>query len=103
MTKAELIKAVSARTETTQALAGKIIDAVFGTLKESFSKGEPFSLVGFGSFKVVETSKRKGRNPRTGAEMVIPAAKKVRFSMGKGLKEGLNPKKPAKPAKGKKK
>lgn len=103
MTKTELVKAVSAKTETTQALAGKVIDAVFATLKENFSKGEPFSVVGFGSFKVVETSKRNGRNPRTGAEMVIPAAKKVRFSMGKGLKDELNPKKPTKPAKGKKK
>jgi nucleoid DNA-binding protein len=32
---------------------------------------------------------RKGRNPRTGKAMQIPASKAVKFTAGKALKESL--------------
>lgn len=47
------------------------------------------SFTGFGSFKVVERSERKGRNPRTGEECLIPASRVVKFTPGKALKEAV--------------
>ena len=55
----------------------------------ALKKGDSVAISGFGSFKVVERATRKGRNPRTGKELQIPAAKAVKFTAGKGLKEGL--------------
>jgi DNA-binding protein HU-beta len=102
MTKEELVKSVSKKMEISQSQASKSIDAVFGTLKESLGKGDSYRMIGFGTFKVVERSERKGRNPRTGAEITIPAQKTVRFLPGKELRELMNPKK-QKAAKKKKK
>jgi hypothetical protein len=53
-------------------------------------KGGTVSLVGFGSFAVTKRPARKGRNPRTGAEIKIKAAKVPKFRPGKALKDALN-------------
>ena len=47
------------------------------------------SIAGFGTFKVVDRKARKGRNPRTGEAVQIPASKAVKFTAGKALKEIL--------------
>jgi DNA-binding protein HU-beta len=92
MTKEELVKKVAEKMETSQSSASKTVDAIFDSLKQALGKGDSFRMIGFGTFKVVERSERKGRNPRTGSEITIPAQKTVRFTPGKGLKELLNPK-----------
>lgn len=51
--------------------------------------GESVTFTGFGSFKVVERAARKGRNPRTGKEITIPASKVAKFTPGKGLKDAI--------------
>jgi DNA-binding protein HU-beta len=102
MTKEELVKNVAKRMEISQSTASKNIDGIFGALKESLGRGDSFRMIGFGTFKVVDRSERKGRNPRTGQEITIPAQKTVRFLPGKQLRELMNPKK-QKPGKKKKK
>ena len=47
------------------------------------------SLVGFGTFKVVERKARKGRNPQTGETMKIKAKNVVKFKPGKKLKDAV--------------
>jgi len=47
-------------------------------------------LVGFGTFEVRERAARKGRNPQTGAEIEIAAAKAPAFKAGKDFKEAVN-------------
>jgi DNA-binding protein HU-beta len=102
MTKEELVKGVAKRMEVSQSAASKSVDVIFDALKESLGKGDSFRMIGFGTFKVVDRSERKGRNPRTGQEITIPAQKTVRFLPGKQLRELMNPKK-QKSAKKKKK
>ena len=48
------------------------------------------TFVGFGSFKRKQREARKGRNPKTGAELNIPAKKAVSFTAGKALKEAVS-------------
>ena len=48
------------------------------------------TLVGFGTFSVRERAARKGRNPRSGEEIQIAAAKLPAFKAGKSLKEAVN-------------
>ena len=48
------------------------------------------ALVGFGSFSTSDRAERKGRNPKTGAEIVIRAKKMVKFKAGSELSESLN-------------
>ena len=56
----------------------------------TLNKGEKIELRGFGSFRVRERNSRKGRNPKTGAAVNIPAKRVAYFKPGKELKELIN-------------
>ena len=53
-------------------------------------EGEKVQLVGFGSFEIRERAARKGRNPQTKEELIIPASKAPVFKAGKQLKDLVN-------------
>ena len=90
MTKAEFVKALKEKAGlATLAQAEAAYESLFGIIGATLKKGDSVSVSGFGSFKVVNRKARKGRNPRTGKEMMIPASKAVKFTPGKGLKESL--------------
>ena len=56
----------------------------------ALSNGDSLALVGFGTFSVKERAERKGRNPQTGDEITIKAAKIPTFKAGKALKDAVN-------------
>ena len=87
MTKADLVDKIHAKAGLgTKAATEQFLDAAISVLSETIANGEQVS---FGSFKVVERSERKGRNPRTGEECLIPASRVVKFTPGKALKEAV--------------
>ncbi|MBF0140649.1 MAG: HU family DNA-binding protein [Magnetococcales bacterium] len=89
MNKTELVDAVAAKTGLTKAQSGEAIDAIVSAIEGALKSGDQVSLVGFGTFSVSERAARTGRNPRTGAEIQIPAAKQPKFRPGKGLREAV--------------
>lgn len=99
MTKAELIERVqkSRGKELTKKQVTEIIDGVFAELgdyfvKQRLTKGAApkFTYPGFGTFTKKRRKARKGRNPKTGEPMKIPASVSVAFSPGQDLKQRLN-------------
>jgi DNA-binding protein HU-beta len=90
MTKAELIAMVADKAGLTRADAEKAVGAITDSITTTLSGGDKVTLVGFGSFAPSERAARTGRNPRTGAEIKIPASKGVRFSAGATLKKAIN-------------
>jgi DNA-binding protein HU-beta len=90
MNKSELIDAVSAQTEVSKVQAGEALDAIIGAITEAVTKGETVQLIGFGSFSTGKRAARTGRNPKTGEEIRIPAAKTVKFTAGKSFKDAVN-------------
>jgi len=89
MNKAGLVEEVSDKTGITKKQAGNVIDAITDTVKETLSKGERITLVGFGTFQVRQRKAREGRNPRTGKKLEIPAKKVPKFKAGKNLREAV--------------
>ena len=87
MNKAELINAISKKTEKSKASSEKYLDALTETISEELTKGNKIQLVGFGSFEVRVRAARKGHNPQTNQEIRIPACKAPVFKAGKLLKE----------------
>ena len=85
--KQDLIAKVVEAAELSKKQAALVVNTVFDTISESLSNGEKVQIIGFGSFDVRERAERKGRNPQTGAELVIPASKVPGFKAGKALKE----------------
>ena len=89
MNKGDLINEV-AKLVSTKKEAQEAVDCVFSSITKAMKAGEPVTLVGFGTFKVVERKARKGRNPQTGEEIDIEASKAPKFTAGKALKEAVN-------------
>lgn len=73
--------------------AGEQIDSLFQAIGNVLEEHEKLTIVGFCTLSAVKRGERKGRNPKTGAEMTIPESKSVKFKIGKNLKDRLNRKK----------
>jgi len=89
MTKQELVAKMAADANISKKAAEDALNSFINTVKKSLGKGQPVSLVGFGTFGVSKRNARKGRNPQTGAEIKIPARKVPTFKAGKGLKDAV--------------
>ncbi len=89
MNKAQLIDAMASEANLTKADAKKALDAFINTTAGALKAGDRVALVGFGSFSVANRSARTGRNPKTGAEMQIPAKKVVKFKAGSELSDSV--------------
>lgn len=88
MNKGDLINEV-ARVTRTKKEAQAAVDCVFSSITKALKKGEPASVIGFGTFKVARRKARKGRNPQTGEEIQIKASKAPKFVPGKALKNAV--------------
>lgn len=92
MNKAELVAALSKKSNLTKKDSEIALNAFMDTIKETLKKGDKISLVGFGSYEAVKRKARKGMNPQTKEEIKIPAKKAIVFKAGKTLKELVNSK-----------
>ena len=90
LNKNDLVAKVAETSELSKADATKAVDAVFETITSTLAGGDEIRLVGFGTFAVSQRAATKGRNPRTGEEIDIPASKQPKFKAGKGLKDAVN-------------
>jgi DNA-binding protein HU-beta len=88
--KTELIEHIAGSADISKAAATRALDAVIDAVKTTLKKSGTVTLVGFGTFSVGERAARTGRNPRTGEEIKIKAAKVPKFKPGKALKDAVN-------------
>ncbi|MBP7331997.1 MAG: DNA-binding protein HU [Firmicutes bacterium ADurb.Bin373] len=89
MNKAELISSVAEQAELSKKDSEKAVNAVLGAIGKALGKGDKVQLVGFGTFEIRERAARKGRNPQTGEEISIAAARVPVFKAGKSLREAV--------------
>lgn len=89
MTKQELITEISIKTDSTKKDAAKYLDATIEAISDALTNGEKISLIGFGTFEVVDRAARTGRNPKSGETIEIPATKVPKFKAGAALKNAV--------------
>ena len=90
MTKADLVEAIAAQaTGMSRKSATEMVDAVFAAVGKAIRTQGRFSYARFGTWSVRMRRSRRGRNPRTGEEIRIPAARTVGFKPAKELKATL--------------
>lgn len=92
MNKAELVELIANKTNTSKRQTEDSLDLLLTAITKSVARGEKVTLVGFGTFQRRDRRARKGRDPRTGAEIDIPAKKVPAFSAGKEFKQQVNKK-----------
>ena len=89
LNKSEVVAAVAAQTNLSQANVNGVIDALFAVVSAEVAKGGKVTIPGFISFERTERAARTGRNPQTGATIQIPAGKSVKVSAGSKLKASV--------------
>lgn len=92
MNKTDLIAGVVKDTGLSKKDAEAALISIVNNIENSVKKGDTVQLIGFGSFKRVSRSARKGINPATGEIIKIPAKKVVKFSVGKAFADKVNAK-----------
>ncbi len=90
MTKAHLIDKIAGNAKITKVAADRVLEAFIESVKETLITEGKITLSGFGTFAAEMRKARKGRNPRTGETITIPAAKMIKFRPGKTLKDSIN-------------
>lgn len=88
MNKGELVNEV-AQVVGSKKVAEEAVNCVLDTITGSLKKGDRVTLVGFGTFSVLQRAARSGRNPQTGKTIKIKAKKVPKFTAGKNLKESV--------------
>lgn len=87
MNKSELVAVMADAAKISKAQAAKALDEGLGSIAKALRKGDKVTLVGFGTFSIMQRKARTGRNPRTGATMKIRAKRVPKFTPGNKLKE----------------
>ncbi len=93
MTKADLVGSMADSAGVSKAVAEKALNGFISAIGKALKKGDRIALTGFGTFSVSNRKARMGRNPQTGEQIKIKAAKVPKFSAGKSLKEAVGGKK----------
>ena len=89
MNKGDIIAKMAEVADISKGAAGKALDAFLGAVEGALKKGDKVTLVGFGTFSVAKRAARNGRNPQTGKEIKIPAAKVPKFKSGNKLRDAV--------------
>jgi DNA-binding protein HU-beta len=89
LNKSEVVAAVAAHTNLSQANVNSVLDALFAVVSAEVAKGGKVTIPGFISFARTDRAARAGRNPQTGATIQIPASKSVKVSAGSKLKAAV--------------
>lgn len=91
MKTSELIEEIAERIGVTTVIVKKMMDAEAAIITEQLQKGESVALhVTLGAFKAEGKPQRRGKNPKTGEDLIIKARIKPFFRISESLKKALN-------------
>ncbi|WDN90382.1 integration host factor subunit alpha [Desulfosarcina sp. BuS5] len=68
----------------------EIVEILLELIKSTLEKGDDVLISGFGKFCVKKKNKRRGRNPATGADLMLRERQVVTFKCSGKLRERLN-------------
>jgi DNA-binding protein HU-beta len=89
LTKAKILEVLAGETGLSKKDVGAVLSALTELAYAQAAVG--FTLPGIGILVIVERKKRKGRNPATGQEIIIPAKKVIKFRIAKAAKDAIAP------------
>ena len=90
LTKAQIIESIRSQTGFTKNKSVEIVETLLETIKKSLASGDDVLISGFGKFCVNGKRERRGRNPATGTDMMLPARRVVTFKWSPDLRDKVN-------------
>ena len=68
----------------------EIVESLLESIKATLGSGDDVLVSGFGKFCVRDKHKRKGRNPATDEDLILPARRVVTFKCSGKLRDKVN-------------
>ena len=90
LTKSDIISKVSNEIGLTNKKSIEAVDNIIEIIKSTLESGEDVLFSGFGKFSVREKNERRGRNPSTGNDMMLPDRRVINFKCSEKLRERIN-------------
>jgi len=90
LTKSHLIEAIAEQIGFTKKKSTETVEAILEIIKSTIASGEDVLISGFGKFCVKDKRERRGRNPATGADMMLAPRRVVTFRCSGKLKDTIN-------------
>jgi integration host factor subunit alpha len=90
MTKVDIIESIYEKVGFSKKEVSKIVESVFGIIKETLEHEDKIKISGFGNFVIRKKRARRGRNPQTGGDIEISPRRILTFKPSQVMKAGLN-------------
>lgn len=90
LTKSDVVEQVVDATGLARNATVAVVESLLEIIKGTLEKGEDVLVSGFGKFCVKCKNERKGRNPATGTDMMLPARRVVTFKCSGKLRGKIN-------------
>jgi integration host factor subunit alpha len=90
LTKAMIVEAIGEQNGNTKNESKEMVETLLEIMKRTLESGEDVMISGFGKFHVQQKTKRRGRNPATGDDMILDARRIVTFKCSANLRELIN-------------
>ena len=90
LTKAMIVDTIHDQLGYPKNKSAEMLEILLELIKKNLEKGEDVLISGFGKFCVKDKNERRGRNPATGADMVLDKRRVVTFRCSHLLREKIN-------------
>jgi integration host factor subunit alpha len=90
LTKKEMISSLIEQANLDNQTATRSVEAIIELMKSALASGDDILVSGFGKFSVNEKNSRKGRNPATGEDLMLPSRKVITFKCSGKLRDRMN-------------
>jgi integration host factor subunit alpha len=90
LTKTDIVQIVKRETGLPNNKSGHVVEQLLEIIKRTLASGDDVLISGFGKFRVLEKSERRGRNPATGESLTLSARRVVTFKCSGKLRDRCN-------------
>ena len=90
MNKTDIIRSTSKAAGHTQAVVSEVLDAMAEQIRTAVSSGDTVDFFGLFKIRTEPRAEREGRNPKTGASIMIPAKQVVKITPARALSDAAN-------------
>ena len=90
LNKQSIIEQIQSEMGFPKAQSIEVVETLLSIIKSSLGSGDDILISGFGKFCVKDKKERKGRNPATGEDVILPARRVVTFKCSGRLRKKVN-------------
>jgi len=92
LTKADLVDSIYNQVGLSKAKSLKAVESLLEIIKKTLENGRDILVSGFGKFCVKDKNERRGRNPRTGEDLMLESRRVATFRCSRVLRDKINAK-----------